>query len=375
MKDSQIHIDNDALVKQFIELASIDGISKHERKVADHISNSLKHLGVSFYEDQAGKKIDGNAGNIIARIPSDANKHMPLLLMAHMDTVDHTAELNPVIQDGIIRSSGNTILGGDDRAGIAVILYLLESIHKHNLPHRPLEVIFTVAEELGMLGCLELDFSQLKAKEGYIFDCSRPPGKFVAKTPTAVDLKIYFKGRASHSGVAIENGINAFSMALDVLTHFPVGQVDKNTTANIGTIHGGTAVNVVPETITVTGEIRSFNNQTIEKMCRQLNSDCKKVESQYHGKIDMSCLPAFSGFHLSEKLHVIQKLKRVYKNLSLQPEGLTYYGGSDANVVNGHGIQTVNIGIGVKNPHSYNEEIAVQDLGTTAELLFNLIRI
>ncbi|MBN2415562.1 M20/M25/M40 family metallo-hydrolase [bacterium] len=367
-----MHIDRDRLVERFLTLAQTDGITGDERRVADTIQAGLQTLGVPYEEDDAGASFDGNTGNIIARIPGTRSAGAPLLLMAHMDTVEPTAGLAPVITDGVIRSDGTTILGADDRAGISIIMEVLATLAENRLRHRPLEIVFSVGEEQGMLGSLQLDFSRLAAREGYILDCSRPPGKYVAVTPTAVDLGLTFTGRASHSGVAIENGINALSMALEVLRDFPVGQVDDETTANIGTIKGGTQVNVVPESVSATGEIRSFNTRVIERMCSDLKAAAETTARRFGGSAEVRCLEAFKGFSLTGDLPVIQTLVSVYEAMGISHEGLVYYGGSDANVVNRHGIQAVNIGVGVRNPHSHNEEIAIDDLVTTAELLLHL---
>ncbi len=367
------NIDMDALVKRFFNLTRIDGVSRDERAVADFILEFLNSINISAREDDTADKIKGNTGNIIAHVSGTSEDKDSVLLMAHMDTVDHTEKLEPVIDKGIIKSGGETILGADDRAGVAIILHILEYLQQNDISHRPLEVVFSVGEEKGMLGSSHLDFSQLSSREGYILDCSRPPGQYVARTPSSFDVNFEFLGKASHAGVAIENGINAISMALEVLQTFPSGRIDTDTTANIGTINGGTAVNVVPEKVRATGEIRSFKPETINSMCSILKKQGQSIADKYGGKIDIQCIPIFEGFHLSEDITVVKRLISAYKKLSFKPEGLTYYGGSDANIVNKHNINTVNIGIGIKNPHSHNEEIAVQDLVTSAEIILDLV--
>jgi len=369
----QNNIDKDALVKRFFNLARIDGVSRDERAIADFVLDFLNNINISAREDDTADKINGNTGNIIAKVPGTSKDQNSLLLMSHMDTVDHTDALEPVIDKGIIKSGGETILGADDRAGIAIILHVLEYLQQNNVNHRPLEIVFSVGEEKGMLGSSHLDFSQLTSQEGYILDCSRPPGQYVARTPSSFDVKFTFSGKASHAGVAIENGINAISMALEVLQKFQVGRIDSETTANIGTINGGTAVNVVPEKVTATGEIRSFKPKTIETMCQKIKKYGKTISDKYNGNVEVECIPIFEGFDLSEDIPVVTRLISAYKKFSLKPEGLTYYGGSDANVVNKHNINTVNIGVGVKNPHAHNEEIAVKDLVTTAEIVLDLV--
>ncbi len=368
-------IDRDKIINDFLELVQIDAVSKQERAIADYIIKKCNSWSLAAFEDDAAKKIGGNCGNIIIHVPPADGKQSnnPLLLMAHLDTVKSTRDLKPVVENGMIRSSGDTILGADDRAGVAVILYLVEQFVTNKTKHRGLEIIFSVGEEMGMLGANQLDFSKLAAREGYILDCSREPGCYVAKTPTAVDIQIDIIGRAAHSAVNPEKGINAISMAADVLKNFDVGRIDENTVANIGTINGGSAINIVPDNIRLTGEIRSFNSKTITTLQQQLNEECEKVTKKYGGEINVSFTTGFEGFELDLDQPAVKRLELTMQQMDLKPEPLVYYGGSDANVVNKNGITAVNLGVGVNNPHSNDENIAVSNLVSIAHLTKELV--
>ncbi len=344
--------------------------------MADHLMATLDAWGVQVHEDDAASKINGTAGNVIAKIPATNSAHTsPLLLLAHMDTVRSTAGIEAVIdQDGVIRSDGRTILGADNRAGMALILHVLEHIRHNKLSHRPLEIVFSAAEELGMLGAVALDVHQLTAREAYVFDCSAGPGSYVAETPTAMDFKLIFKGRAAHSAVSPEKGINALTMALSVINRFPVGRLNQNTVTNIGTIHGGSADNVVPDQVSITGEFRSFQMQEIEAIRAGLERHCEQACEHSGGACERSFQIGFMGFRLTEELPVIQRLHKVYEALGLQPNPMVYSGGSDANALYAHGIHTVNLGIGASNAHSTEENISLRDMETGAEILMRLIQ-
>jgi tripeptide aminopeptidase len=362
-----------SLVELFLELIKIDAVSLHERPVADFIKQKFQQWPVDVFEDQAGQQLGGNCGNLIIRLAANGCSESPLLLLAHMDTVHSTAGVKVQDSDNVLRSDGRTILGVDNRAGVALILHLVQDIMEKNLPHPELEIVFTVAEELGMLGAIALDTTQLSARQGFVFDCTAVPGGYVAATPTAYDFKIHFQGCPAHSAVAPEKGINALSMALEVMNGFPVGRVNEHTVANIGTVHGGSADNVVPDVINVTGEFRSFRDEEIIRLQQQLQTLCRTSAAKYGGQCEPSFILSFQGFQFSLDMPLVSRLHRAYEKIGVAPDPLVYYGGSDANVFNGRGIQVINTGIGANNPHSHEEHIGIDDFNKGYEVLLHLI--
>jgi len=368
-------LDKNRLVQIFLDLVRIDGVSLNERGVANHVKSFLSDLDIDCVEDDVGNRIHGNCGNVIATKKGSLDRDS-ILLMAHLDTVSSTKDLVPIIRDDKIHSSGNTILGADDRAGVAVILYLLEEISRNNYTHRDVEVVFSVAEELGMYGSQELDTNRLKSREGIILDCSRPLGSFVQHTPTAIDFTINIRGKAAHSGVAPEKGVNALLMSVKLVeSMLPIGRIDDDTVANIGTINGGTAINVIPDQVKMTGEIRSFNDVTLKRIMSVYEKSASDIASEYGGKIDVAFETGFQGFKLDSDLDIICELKRIFAELDFDSNALRYYGGSDANVMNSKNIQTVNIGVGVNNPHSYDEYIGINDLYMTAHVISAILEV
>jgi len=368
-----MNVDEKKLLDLFMRLIRVDSTSLHERAMADFLIAMCNDWNINVIEDDAAAKVGGNSGNLIIRLPSDSTGAPPLALLAHMDTVRSTAQVKPIIEQGVIRSDGSTILGADNRAGVAVILYVMQEILERKLKHRSLEIVFTVAEELGMLGALALDYRQLAAREGYVFDCSAKPGSYVSESPTANDFQVTCKGRPAHSAVAPEKGINAVSMALEVMNAFPVGRLNQNTVANMGTIHGGTADNVVPDQVKITGEFRSFLPAEIDRLKMILNNACQAASKKIGGACDVEFKLSFEGYRFNSSVPVILRLHAAMERLNLVPHAMIYSGGSDVNVVNANGIQAVNVGIGASNPHSNDEQIAISDMVKGAALLLHLI--
>ncbi len=366
-----ISIDQDKLVDLFLQLVRINATSRQEKPVVDFLKQRLTALGVSVYEDHAGAQIGGNAGNLLVSLNGD--RPAELFLCAHTDTVRPTEHLKPHITDGVIRSDGTTILGADNRAGVAILLYLIETIAGGNVRHRPFEVAFTVAEEIGLLGAANLEWNKLQAPSGYVFDSSLPPGNYISVTPTAVELHIRVFGKPAHAGVAPEKGVNAVSMAAEMLTRFPVGRVDEQTVANIGVIQGGEATNVVPGQVEMRGEIRSFSEATIERLLQQLDADLQAISQKYGGSYELHHRLHFQGFKIPEDHFITRHLKSKMAEVGLTPAGQVYHGGSDANVFNARGRTAINLGIGARNPHGNDEHIAIGDLVKMTQLALALV--
>lgn len=367
-------INQDRLIEIFFELIAISATSKKEKPVADYIQKFLKHLNIDTVEDQTGKIIQGNTGNLIAKIIENGElKPAEFSLAAHMDTVKPTTGIRPQIRNGIISSDGSTILGADNRAGIALILYLVENLKQHQLAHFPFEIIFTVGEETGLYGSSNLDLNLAESRVAYILDSSADPGYFVYAAPGATDFEIEFQGKASHAAVNPEQGINALSMAGELIQNFTVGKIDEHTTINLGRISGGEANNVVPPMVNISGEIRSFYQENIDKYHKELETLLKRIEKKYKGRCILRSEHAFPGFVLDRNSDPIHRLSECMKAVGLDPRPIRYHGGSDANVLNNRGIVGIDLGIGAKNPHANDEYIKIQDMLQIEKLIQHLV--
>lgn len=248
------------IVKDFVELVSYDSLSFHERKTADWIIKRLRGLGFEVVEDNAGSFYGGDTGNIFARLKGDI-EGAPILFSAHMDVVEPGIGKHAIVDNGIIRSGGDTVLGADDICGILEILYGIELLQKSGKRHKDIEVLFAIGEELYTKGSDVFDYSAVTADRAYVLDMSGKVGSAARRAPSIVSLKAEITGRAAHAGFEPENGIHAIEAVGKAISRLTMGHVEEDTTFNIGTITGGIATNIVPEKCEVTGEIRSYHHE------------------------------------------------------------------------------------------------------------------
>src|SRR3989304_5602390 len=251
-----------SLKNLLIELIKIDSVSRKERDVAMRLKREMEALGASVAIDDAGDKVGGNVGNLIAYFPGNQAAARPLLLSAHMDTVVPGEGVTPILDGDILRSDGRTVLGGDDKSGVAIICEVLRVVRENNFPCGDIDVVFTICEEAGLVGAKGLDVSRLKARTGLVLD-SDSVGFLFTKAPAANHMEFIIRGLAAHAGVCPEKGINAIRVAAEGIAQMKLGRIDHETTANIGVIEGGMAVNIVPNAVLLKGEARSHSREKL----------------------------------------------------------------------------------------------------------------
>lgn len=351
------------LLRTFRELAALYGPSKRERDVADYILNRLDGLW-PLAEDGAGDAIDGDAGNILIKINGRGE---PVLLSAHMDTVEPCVGVKPRIKNGYVYSKGDTILGADDRAAVAVLLELAEIAAGLN-ERRSLEILFTVAEEVGLQGAKHADYGPIASKTAFVLDASEPPGYAVNAAPGSDLVKATFRGRAAHAGIEPEKGINAIQMAASAVAAMKLGRIDHETTANIGLISGGRASNIVSDAAQIDGEVRSHDASKLAAHVAHVTDVAKKAAADFGGDVDMAWEKAYASYHLEEDTEPLALFSRAARAVGLEPKLVAGGGGSDANVFNERGIAAVVLGCGMEKPHTTDERIAVASLYKLAEL-------
>ncbi len=365
------YIEIDALVDDFCKLAGIEGISLHEKKVADYIKRYLEPLNIRILEQPI--PIDASeTGNLLC-IPVETDPDKPLVILAaHMDTVRSTLKLNPVVKDGVIASDGTTILGADNRAGVAALLYTLRIAREKELPLNNIVVLFTVAEEIGMVGARNLDLSDFPAIERiFVFDCSRRPGIFIQHCFGCLKFRITAQGKPAHAGVNPEKGVNAIAIAAGIINSLQQGRLDDGATFNVGSIHGGEATNVVSSEVVFDGEIRGPSMEIIEKHLNRLKEAASSVASRYNGNIHIDTTLAFAPFYIDPASDHYKAAESLLRKSGLEPKPIRYTGGSDANAFNAKEIPAINFGIGAQQPHSNEEYILIEDLVKTTELTLN----
>ena len=357
-------IDRKRVLAEFLELIAIPCSTHDERQIGDLLTKRLQELGGTVREDKAGEAIGGNCGNLVADFPAtDGLEALPtVMLTAHMDCVEPCAGIHPVIEDGIIRSDGTTILGADDKAGVTAILEALRQLREHAIPHGPLQVVFTVAEENGVHGSQHLDSSLLHADMGFTLDTHGHPGVMSYKAPGKNQIHIHIAGKAAHAGVEPENGINAIQAAGVLLADAPQGRIDVETTCNIGRIAGGSATNVVADSCDIYYESRSRDKEKLERITQRIIDHFRLGEESTGCKITAEVSPDYGPYEIAKDAPAIKAAARAAEKLGFPVELEESGGGSDANHFNTYGVPTVVLGVGMTNCHPKDEYIEEEDL-------------
>ena len=366
---------------EFMRQAAIDSPSFHEAAIAEYLQKSFEKLGATVEFDDAGKKIGSDSGNLIARIPGKKSGE-PLLLSAHMDTVTPAKDVTPVLNDGIFTSAGDTILGGDDKSGIVEIIEAITVLNEQEIPYVSLEIVISICEEQGLLGAKQLDFSQFKAKRAIALD-TRGTDIVINRAPAANRFKIDVFGHEAHAGVCPEAGISAIQIASRAIARMNLGRIDKETTANIGTIHGGMASNIIPGQISLRGEVRSHN---IDKLSRQTESIIASVEEEVRNgaitingesvqaRMALEIIDDYPPMQVADHAEILQLICEAGEAINRPQQVLSAGGGSDANIFNSNGIEMVIMGTGMEKVHTIDEYISLADMVKTSELLIEVIR-
>ncbi len=357
------------LLQTILELVQIDSESKNERGVADYVIGKLQTLGYDVREDDAAAQTGGNAGNIIAYHAGNGTG-ASVLFCAHMDTVGPGNGVKPIVEDGMVRSDGTTILGGDDKTGIAAILEALEIIREEQIEHGPIQVVFTAAEEIGLLGAKALDINNLQPIDAaFFFDSSGMPDEICVASPYHIDLTATFHGKASHAGVEPEKGVSAVVMAANAISAMQLGRLDEETTANIGIIQGGTATNVVAGEAVIYGEARSLVQEKVEAQIAHMKQCCEQAAAQAGGTVNVDIHVCYAAIALDENTTTVQLAKKAIERLGMTPKLVKSGGGSDANVFCGKGIPATNIGCGMHKVHSVEEYLTIAEVAAAAEFV------
>ena len=358
-------INKHRLVKNFIRYVKIPSLSGQEELISKVIRRDLKARKIRSYQD--------DAGNIFADIKG-SEKHAPrLLLNAHLDTVKPGENIKPKIRYGIITTDGNTILGADNKAGVAVIMEALKVLREEKTPHGDLQVIFTVEEEIGLMGAKTIKKSWINGDLGYVLDGGKVD-TLLYKAPTQYNLTAEVIGRAAHAGVHPEDGINAIKVASEAIAKMKMGRIDRETTANIGIIQGGHATNIVPDKVRIKGEARSHNKAKLRKQIKHMQKCLTQACVKNRAMVKIKVENMYNSFSLDEDELVIKIAKKALANLKLKPVMKLTGGGSDANIFNEMGIDTLIVGVGAQKVHTNAERIAVNDLHLGAKYLLEIIK-
>jgi tripeptide aminopeptidase len=367
-------INRKRLLDEFVELVKIKASSRAEREAADVVKAKLSNLGMDIIEDGVGEKIGGNCGNVIAYLKGTVPEAPVLLLSAHLDCVEPCSGIEPQVKDGIITSAGNTILGADDKAGVAGILEALRIVKETNTPFGDIQVVFTVAEEGGLNGSKNLDRALLKADFGYALDAGGPPGEVITMAPGQNSINVVIYGKTAHAGVAPEEGINAIVVAGKAMAALNQGRIDEETTANVGIIKGGHATNIVPDKVEIMCEARSRNMEKLERQTKHMRETFEQAAAANGAKAEVTVVKAYDPFVLANDASVVVLAMQAAERAGLPSRLTSTGGGSDANFFNSYGVPCAVLGVGMSKVHTTDEFIKEIDLYNTAEWVVELIK-
>jgi len=362
-----------SLLDYFLALVQIDSESKQEGAMARRLAADLEALGAHVQFDNAHRNFGGEVGNIHARFDGLADRE-PIMFSAHLDTVKPGRGIKPMITDGWIHTDGATILGSDDKSGVAELVWAMKELRESGEQHAPVEMLFTVSEEIGLLGAAYADYSLIRSKIGFALD-SHVVGQLMTEAPTEYMLDYKVIGRASHAGVEPEKGINAIQVASAGVAAMKLGRIDEITTCNIGQMEGGLATNIVPEVVTIKGEARSHCEQRVKDVVESMNAAMQQAVDAVPGaKLEMNIQQKYMHFALAEDDPVVQLGLRAAHAVGADALAFRGGGGSDANVFNQKGIRTVVAGTGMDRVHTVNERISIAQLEQGCRWVKEVIR-
>lgn len=361
-------INEERLRRTFYDLLRISSPSFHEHAIGEVLSRELSGTGCRVEVQDYGKSF-----NLLAFKPGNAPVSSPLLLSAHMDTIEATDGIVLLCDDGAIRTDGSTVLGADDKCALAQIIEALRVIQERSIPHPDIEIAFTSAEERGLQGAKNLPLGALRSGHALVLDASGRVGSIVVAAPTHVTYEMRISGRAAHAGIEPERGLSAIRVAAEILSGMPDGRISAETTANIGVIAGGTATNVVPQEVRVHGEMRSHSPEELEKTRQRILAHARDVARLRGARLEISEEEEYRAFRIPEADPFLEFVRGVYAEMGIEPMLVASGGGSDANVFNARGIKAVNVSSGMQKVHSSQEFILLDDLSAGSRVVLSVI--
>jgi tripeptide aminopeptidase len=356
----------------FTELAAVPSPPGDERAVADLVLRYLRDCGLDADEDDSGASIGSNMGNVYVRIEPAAEGEA-LLLCAHLDTVPPTAAIDPVVEDGVVRNAAGTILGADNKAAVAAMLEGVRRVLVEGRPHAGIELLFTPKEEVGLIGAYAFDHTRLRARTGYVYDQAAPIGVVILGAPYSQSLEVTFHGRAAHSGMHPDDGRSAIAAAARAISEMRLGRVDEDSTANVGTIRGGTATNIVPEWCTFDAEARSHDERKLADLIQEMQDAITFAAGVAECDVETKARKSYRGYRFAKSDRAValatQALERSGHPVSYELSG----GAADANVFNERGLECVNLANGMTDIHTAAEHITVADLEAMVDVTLALV--
>ncbi len=367
-------VNEERLVALFKRLCLIDAPALSEGESVAWTKAHLESLGLDVREDDAGAGIGGSANNLVVTLKGTLEHAPRIFLSAHFDTVEPTAGLEIVEEGGVFRSGGETILGADDKGGMAPAIEAVRHFLESGEPHGDVVLLLSVAEEIGLKGAAALDIGSLDLDYGYVLDTGPPVGSFVTRTATHDNLAITVHGKPAHAGKDPENGVNALQVAAAAISGMKLGRIGPEATANLGIVHGGTAVNVVMPSLTIRAEARSTSVTELDAQIAHMRERFEAAARDAGATVAFEHDRHYSSYHVPDGEAVVEVAQEAARALGLSGALRTTLGGSDANVFNAKGVPSIVVATGMEAIHTHEERISCADLVRTAELCVELVR-
>jgi len=366
-------IQQERLIEEFTELVGVDSETKEERNIADLLLKKLTGLGLEAYEDDSASATGHGAGNLIAIMKGNKKEADPIYFTCHMDTVTPGKGIRVQRKGGYLSSDGTTILGADDKAGLAALLEALRVVKENGLPHGDIQIIITAGEESGLVGAKALDPAKIRAKYGFALDSEGKVGTIVVAAPSQAKIRTIIYGKSAHAGVAPEKGVSAIQIAAKAIAKMPLGRIDEETTANIGRFEGGRATNIVCDRVDIWAEARSLDKEKLEKQLKTMKEIFEKTAEEMGGRAEVRTEISYPAFAFCEEDPVVQIAKEAAEKVGREAVLAKSGGGSDANIFAGFGIPTVVLGVGYEEIHTTHERIPVGELVKLSEMVLAII--
>jgi tripeptide aminopeptidase len=364
--------ERERLHETFVALCRLESPSGHERAVADWVTGQLRALGLEVDEDDSGSVVGSNAGNLLARIPGRGSAS--LLLCAHMDTVPLAAAVEPVLVDGRWENANDGIVGADNKSAIAVILELARrATAAGEPPPVGIEILFTVCEEVSLRGSREFETSRLQSAFGFVFDHATPIGEIVVASPTHYRIRAELRGRAAHAGVRPEVGRSAVVAAANAIAAMRLGRLDAETTANVGVIAGGSAINVIPERCRIEAEVRSLDADRAATIATELVDHLQDAANAGECDLDVNVEQMFAGYRTKPRAPQLAVAERALRACGYEPRHIESGGASDANSFEAAGFACTCLADGVEHNHEPGERVSAQDLEMMLDIAITLV--
>ncbi len=366
---STVPVNQDRLVQMFLQLVRQNTPPRAEKAASEIAYEYLQELGFDCVYDNAGAEVGGNVGNLIAFKKGTIESAPPIFFSSHFDTVEPTPGLEPIIEDDIIRTDGKTVLGADDKCGIAAILEGMSLLQEQNIPHGDIQLLLTICEEIGLVGAKHLEPSRIKARFGYVLDSGPPVGSFVYTAPTQNIFEVWIHGKPSHAGAVPEEGVSAVLVAAKAVSRMKLGRVDFETTANVGIIQGGTATNIIPAECYLKCEARSRNPAKLDKQQDAMIAIFREEAETAGAEIEIKSFNAYTAYELGMEDPVLKIGLQAAESIGLETHLRATGGGADANIFNAAGFPTTVLGCGMMNIHRHDEYVRISDMVKSAQLV------